>query len=731
MLFQADEPLTLEKLYLHTDREFYFLGETIWFKAYLLDGQSFSPVTDIQNLYIDLIDSKGRISQNQVLLYENGDASGSILIPDTSLTGTFMIRAYTDYLKNFGEETYFHKALQISKVMSSLDLESDKPVFHEGKHELGISFFPEGGYLLADTKNLIAFKAIDENGKGIPINGKVLDNNGETISLFKTYYNGMGRMHLLPVEGKSYNVEIDGYPDFEYTFNDILKEGVKLQFLGQTNEELTFGLVSNSSEYSGQPFFMACFSRNKLLFYKTIEGSLLPMKVTIETDLLQVGINRFILLNEDLVPVSERMVFYDNINVNYLEIKPSHEEYATRSLVQIDILDEIDNLGNSPEKTAVKIEYPKTAGISIRGRAEKIYGKKSIFNGPITLGVFEDNNINWFEGKTDSTGRFSFDNICFFDTATIFVQALNERGKQKSEIYLDPVLEKEPAVSPYVLNLMEGFQDIPFQLYRQKYYSDLALREFSPDHATILLEEVEITAKIVEKDDGHVRLYNTADQVLEVTHIDNSYIDVLEYLQGRVAGLSITGNNVFFLRSTSSLSRTPTPLFLIDGFPTGGSKLMTDDAIMDDNILSLVRSIPMTQIDKVEILKGNSAAIYGTRAANGVIAIYTRKGLDSEMIVDPLVGAITKRIVGFSRYREFYSPEYTPENIDSPKPDYRTTLYWDPNITTENGKAVLNFFTSDDFSYFRVIVEGIMDNGSICLGSAKFAVNKRNESLVD
>ena len=537
------------------------------------------------------------------------------------------------------------------------------------------------------------------------------------------------------------------------------------------------------------------------MFYKTIEGSLLPIKVTIETDLLQVGINRFILLNEDLEPVSERMVFYDNINVNYLEIKPSHEEYATRSLVQIDILDEIDNpgnsrlsvavidenalnadsgsqnilsyllldsepkgfiespadhfidddnissqsklnllmlthgwsryLSNSPEKTAVKIEYPKTAGISIRGRAEKIYGKKSLFNGPITLGVFEDNNINWFEGKTDSTGRFSFDNICFFDTATIFVQALNERGKQKSEIYLDPVLEKEPAVSPYVLNLMEGFQDIPVQLYRQKYYSDLALREFSPEYATILIEEVEIKANKVEKDDGHIRLYRTADQVLQVTHSDNSYFDVLQFLQGRVAGLMITGNNVFFLRSMTSIARTPTPLFLIDGFPTGGSRPMTDDGFMNEGILSLVRSIPMSQIDKVEILKGNSAAIYGSRAANGVIAIYTKKGSDPVLMDDYLQGVITERIVGFSRYREFYSPEYTPENIDSPKPDYRTTLYWDPNITTENGKAVLNFFTSDDFSYFRVIVEGIMDNGSICLGSAKFAVNKRNESLVD
>ena len=140
MLSQADEPLTLEKLYLHTDREFYFLGETIWFKAYLLDGQSFSPVTDIQNLYIDLIDSKGRISQNQVLLYENGEASGSRLIPDTSLTGTFMIRAYTDYLKKFGEDAFFHKALKISEVKSSFDIESDKLDLQEGKHEIGRRF---------------------------------------------------------------------------------------------------------------------------------------------------------------------------------------------------------------------------------------------------------------------------------------------------------------------------------------------------------------------------------------------------------------------------------------------------------------------------------------------------------------------------------------------------------------------------------------------------------------
>ena len=86
MPFQGIESVAFEKLYLHIDREFYFLGETIWFKAYLLDGQSLSCAVDTQNLYIDLIDSKGRISQNQVLLCENGETSGSILIPDTSPT---------------------------------------------------------------------------------------------------------------------------------------------------------------------------------------------------------------------------------------------------------------------------------------------------------------------------------------------------------------------------------------------------------------------------------------------------------------------------------------------------------------------------------------------------------------------------------------------------------------------------------------------------------------------
>ena len=109
-----------------------------------------------------------------------------------------------------------------------------------------------------------------------------------------------------------------------------------------------------------------------------------------------------------------------------------------------------------------------------------------------------------------------------------------------------------------------------------------------------------------------------------------------------------------------------------------------------------------------------------------MLAIYTKKG-EAPVIQDyELVGAITKKIVGFSFRREFYSPQYTPENMDSPEPDHRITLYWNPEVITENGRATLSFYTADDLGYFRIIVEGLTDHGKICLGAARFMVDKKN-----
>ena len=334
--------------------------------------------------------------------------------------------------------------------------------------------------------------------------------------------------------------------------------------------------------------------------------------------------------------------------------------------------------------------------------------------------MFKDSASIFLENQTDSSGWFSIDSLFFFDTVTIFAQVLNERGKQRSEVYVDKEIKKEPDVSPHILNAAQNISDIPFQQYRHKYNSDLEYQEYHPDDGSILLEEVEIKRRKVDydderfrmylQDDGNFRIYLRADDVLEVTPSDYHHASVLQFLQGRVAGFTLNGG-VPKLRGNGSLMGGSLPLFIIDGMLIG------------DMPMNLISSIPMSNIDKVEVLKGGSAAIYGSRGANGVIAIYTKKGEAAVTQDYELVGAITKKVAGFSSRREFYSPQYIPENIDFPEPDHRTTLYWNPEVITENGKATLSFYTADDLGYFKIIVEGVSDSGQICHGAAGFMVD--------
>ena len=151
------------------------------------------------------------------------------------------------------------------------------------------------------------------------------------------------------------------------------------------------------------------------------------------------------------------------------------------------------------------------------------------------------------------------------------------------------------------------------------------------------------------------------------------------------------------------------PLFLVNGFQ-----------VSKDIFLS----IPMSDIDIVEVLKNpGEIGIFGSGGGNGVISVLTKKG--GEEHINPYSpGTIAKRIAGYSSFREFYSPIYTPENIDSEKPDRRITLYWNPNINTEHGKASISFFTSDEISCYKIFVEGITQIGEICLGISEFVVSK-------
>jgi TonB-linked SusC/RagA family outer membrane protein len=105
-------------------------------------------------------------------------------------------------------------------------------------------------------------------------------------------------------------------------------------------------------------------------------------------------------------------------------------------------------------------------------------------------------------------------------------------------------------------------------------------------------------------------------------------------LQGTISGIQVTqatgqpGAGVTVqIRGVNSINAVAEPLYIIDGFPTSNSNSLTDAGVTNGPKINPLASLSTSDIENIEVLKDASAtAIYGTRGANGVIIITTKKG---------------------------------------------------------------------------------------------------------
>jgi hypothetical protein len=100
-----------EKVYLHYDKSSYYVGETVWFKAYLMQG--FVPAQQSKTLYIDVIADNGSVLSHIVSPIVNASTNGQFDIP-ADYKGSFIhIRAYTKWMMNFDTAFLYSRNLFI------------------------------------------------------------------------------------------------------------------------------------------------------------------------------------------------------------------------------------------------------------------------------------------------------------------------------------------------------------------------------------------------------------------------------------------------------------------------------------------------------------------------------------------------------------------------------------------------------------------------------------------
>jgi hypothetical protein len=104
-----------EKIYMQFDKPYYAVGDTIWFKAYLFNSPTLLFSAKRGLMHIDITSDSGKLIKQYIVPVNNGVSWGNISLANTDFkTGTYTLRAYTNWMRNFDADGFYYKRLYIS-----------------------------------------------------------------------------------------------------------------------------------------------------------------------------------------------------------------------------------------------------------------------------------------------------------------------------------------------------------------------------------------------------------------------------------------------------------------------------------------------------------------------------------------------------------------------------------------------------------------------------------------
>ena len=307
-LFQKNYPQ--EKVFLQTDKDIYFSGETIWMKGWCVTEEAPSYLSQI--LYIDLVNSTGSVVLKKMYQLDSLSSTAADFEILSSLpTGNYSINAYTLWMLNFPEYVY-RKSIMIygGNIMSVPP--KNKPA---SKPAITLRFFPEGGTIVEGINNRIAFKATDANGQPFSFAGNIEDKNGKIITPFASEHDAMGVFELTPEPGNEYTgyISLNNGSKLSFKLPKPAEEGITLR-IENTNPSRLFVLLNRAEknkEKYGHVRIVAQINY-QIVFSANLNLDEDQLAVTISKKDLPYGILHITAFDKNNLPLAERITFIEN-----------------------------------------------------------------------------------------------------------------------------------------------------------------------------------------------------------------------------------------------------------------------------------------------------------------------------------------------------------------------------------------------------------------------------------
>lgn len=336
-----------EQIFLHLDNSCYYLGDTIFYKAYVHRDDNGRP-TDLSGiLYCELLNQDGYLVERQMIPLEGGEGHGNFALTDTMLyAGYYELRAYTRWQLNWGvterphsrwaENYFFDKSMakdyyrDYEKLYSRVfpvydrprapgDFSPDmtlRPLAEYRKADYGrttiVEFFPEGGSLVAGLKQRVAWEARSDEGQALEGTLVVTLPDGRTVTS-ETRNRGRGVFEIeapmeaavtatfTPKKGNGTGNPV-GAPEARVRLPRAVRNGVSLR-VDVNNECLALSYLATDT--AAQEKLGLTIMRNGILqHFCRLDGKDVRFSPT------EAGVYQATVFNEDGRVYADRLVFF-------------------------------------------------------------------------------------------------------------------------------------------------------------------------------------------------------------------------------------------------------------------------------------------------------------------------------------------------------------------------------------------------------------------------------------
>lgn len=344
--------LPQEKVYLHFDNSSYYHGDKIWFKAYVVFAPSNGPTPLSQTLYVELLNPGGKIIEKKTLRIDEGQCHGDFTLNQLPFySGFYEVRAYTQYMMNFGDDVAFSRAFPIFDRPKKAGDYTDRRIMHNSEARYGTSrpavsqpkrldmrFYPEGGDIIAGIPCRIAFEALGPDGSVSDWEGIVRDRRSDAVMARMTpTSDGRGTFALLAAEGRSYQAEVN-HDGKTYTFDlpPVKDDGIGLSIDNTTSPDTA--TVTIRRRYDGNTPTIGLILSSRGCIYYSGEISLDSTAVLkIDKCRIPTGVSTITLTDAEGHTVADRMFFVDNGDYAAIAVESDSTSYQPMGKVGLQL----------------------------------------------------------------------------------------------------------------------------------------------------------------------------------------------------------------------------------------------------------------------------------------------------------------------------------------------------------------------------------------------------------